>query len=355
MKNKIINTILFSTLFTYPAYSNEESKPLTINAFVDTYYAYDLLRPIDNERKYTTQPLRHNEFNINLAYIATKYNSDNIRGNIALATGTYVESNYILETPLLRNIFEANAGYKIIDNLWIDAGVFPSHIGIESAISKDNWNYSRSLISDNTPYYLSGLKLTYNPYNDLLFSFLLVNGWQNIKDNNDEKSIGTQIQYKINENINFNWSTFIGNEINKTSPSLIRFYNNLWLIYELFPYLKFSASFDLGIQQKDNSFSRFDFVTGASILSRLSLFDDKLFISGRLEFYSDPNQIIVSTKSPNGFQTIGGSINFDYNISKNLMYRIEFRTIKSIDNIYPSINGLSNTDSFIVTSISFSL
>src|SRR5690606_6742924 len=37
-------------------------------AFVDGYYAWDFNRPRALDRAYTTQPARHNEFNVNLAY-----------------------------------------------------------------------------------------------------------------------------------------------------------------------------------------------------------------------------------------------------------------------------------------------
>jgi len=37
--------------------------------------------------------------------------------------------------------------------LWIDAGIFGSHIGIESAVGKDSWNSTRNISADNSPYY----------------------------------------------------------------------------------------------------------------------------------------------------------------------------------------------------------
>jgi hypothetical protein len=45
----------------------------TVSGFVDVYYAYAFSRPPSRERSYTTQPLRHHEFNLNLAMIDLKH------------------------------------------------------------------------------------------------------------------------------------------------------------------------------------------------------------------------------------------------------------------------------------------
>jgi hypothetical protein len=52
----------------------------------------------------------------------------------------------------LKNIYEANVGISLNkkNNLWVDAGVMPSHIGFESAISMDNWYLTRSLLAENS-------------------------------------------------------------------------------------------------------------------------------------------------------------------------------------------------------------
>ena len=51
------------------------------------------------------------------------------RANIALAVGTYMNANYAAEPGVLKNIYEANAGVKISNNknIWVDAGILPSH------------------------------------------------------------------------------------------------------------------------------------------------------------------------------------------------------------------------------------
>ena len=64
----------------------------------------------------------------------------------------------------------------------ITAGIFTSHIGFESAVSKDCWTLTRSILADNSPYYESGARLTYTSNNNKwLISALALNGWQRIQ------------------------------------------------------------------------------------------------------------------------------------------------------------------------------
>ena len=113
-------------------------------------------------------------------------------------TGTYANSNLAAEPGVLKNIFEANAGVKISKKkkLWIDAGIFESHIGFESAIGKNCWNLTRSISADNSPYYESGIKLSYTSDNEKWFlSGLILNGWQRIQrvNGNNTPAFGHQL------------------------------------------------------------------------------------------------------------------------------------------------------------------
>ncbi len=130
--------------------SAQDSARTSFSGFVDVYYNYCFLnRPSSlNDRSFTTQPLRQNEFNLNLGMVDAKYQGSSLRGRFALQTGTYVESNYGAEPSLLKNVLEASVGTQFGEHVWVDMGIFPSHIGLEGALSKDNWNYSRSLLAD---------------------------------------------------------------------------------------------------------------------------------------------------------------------------------------------------------------
>src|SRR5262249_33661250 len=156
----------------------------------------------------------------------------------------------------------------------------------------------------NTPFYESGLRLSYSTGNSKwYFAALVLNGWQRIArpDGNNTPAFGTQITYTPNQKISFNYSTFIGNDKPDTL-SQMRFYNNLYGI--LNPTEKFSITigFDYGIEQKTNEESGSHNLYSPVAILRYK-FTDQIAVAARGEFYSDKNGIIIATGTPDGFQT----------------------------------------------------
>ena len=157
---------------------------LTVSGYAELYYQYDFNKPSDNNRPgFVYSHNRHNEFNLNLGFVKAGYSADRVRANLAIGAGTYMNANYAAEPGVLKNVYEANAGIKLgKKNLWLDAGIFPSHIGFESAIGKDCRTLTRSIAADNTPYYEAGAKLSYgSPDGKWSLTALALNGWQRIK------------------------------------------------------------------------------------------------------------------------------------------------------------------------------
>ncbi|KAF5272975.1 hypothetical protein FQR65_LT17253 [Abscondita terminalis] len=93
--------------------------------------------------------------------------------------------------------------------------IMPSHIGWESAIGKDNYTLTRSLAAENSPYFETGVRLSYTTDNGKWYlSGLVLNGWQRIAkpEGNQSISFGHQVTYKPSEKITLNSSSFIGND-----------------------------------------------------------------------------------------------------------------------------------------------
>ena len=157
---------------------------LTISGYAEAYYQYDFNKPADNNRPgFIYSHNRHNEFNLNLGFVKANYAAERVRANLALGAGTYMNANYAAEPGVLKNIVEANVGIKISKkkNVWIDAGIMPSHIGFESAVSKDCWTITRSILAENSPYFEAGAKISYTTDDGKwLLSGMALNGWQRI-------------------------------------------------------------------------------------------------------------------------------------------------------------------------------
>ncbi|MCS6796550.1 MAG: porin [Raineya sp.] len=346
--------LLISTLSAQFYTDSLKNWKIETSAYVEAYYVFDFARPENNERgSYVFNHKRHNEFNVNHGIIETLVHSEKVRGHIALMIGTYSQYNLANEQELIRNIYEGNVGFKISHkhNLWLDAGIFSSHIGFESAISKDCWTLTRSLLADNTPYYEAGLKLTYTSTNERwILKGLLLNGWQRIKrlEHNSMPSFGTQVQFIPNKKITLNSSTYIGNEGTDTLKKM-RFFHNFYGIFEFSKHWGLIVGLDIG-GQNDEATQETNFWHASSTMLRYKLNQHWAFC-GRAEHYWDRASIFII--SPNGavkgFRAWGFSLNIDYAPTENMLVRLEGRNFMSVDEIFV-LNRKFSRNNFLIAS-----
>src|ERR1700748_1815413 len=135
---KTILTILFLGFALFAgAQDTTHNAKLVFSGYAEIYYSHDFNDPPDHNRPpFVYSYNRTDEVNLNLGSIKAAYTDDNVRANRAIMAGTYANANLAAEPGVLKNIYEANAGIRLSKqvNLWLDAGVFSSHIGFESAV-----------------------------------------------------------------------------------------------------------------------------------------------------------------------------------------------------------------------------
>lgn len=347
-------------LFTFiPFTVGAQEIPLKIGGFIDTYYAYDANSPKNHEREFTTQPVRHNEFNINLAYIDFVMKQDKMRGRLALQYGHSVTKNTTSEPhdgptsgPQDTKVFqEAYVGVKMGEKTWMDMGIFLGNIGAESWISKDNWTYSRALSLDYVPYYSSGVRFEHELSKTQSIQFQVLNGWQNMSENNQGKAIGMQYKSKIEDTLTFTYNNFFGDEeVVGTKPRFRAYHNFIfqWLYSEKWHFL---GTFDVGHQSQQENDDVDAWGSTAITVRRILKENRKLAI--RAEYYLDPHQANVITNTPHGFRVISLSTNLDQEIQENVLWRNEIRGFYSEDKIYPrGLKYKNRLDGFFATSLS---
>ncbi|MGI4749900.1 MAG: porin [Janthinobacterium lividum] len=359
MKYWFFTAILFLATFFVQAQDSVKNKSnLTISGYAELYFGYDFNKPPTNNRPgFVYSHNRTNEVNLNLGFIKAGYDNGAIRANLALMAGTYANANLAAEPGVFKNVFEANAGIKLSKtaNIWVDAGIFASHIGFESAISKDCWVLTRNIASDNTPYYESGAKITYAT-NDgkLTLTGLYLNGWQRIyrQNGNSQPAGGVQVYYKPADKITLNYSNYLGTE-GADSVRVRRFYNNFYGIFQLSKAFGLTAGFDYGIQQKAKNSNDYYNILSPVVIARYQ-FTNKWALAGRIEYYQDKNGIIIASSTPNGFKTTGCSLNVDYAPVSNAVIRLEGKMYDSKDAIFVRVGNAVNTSPLLTASFAVS-
>ena len=336
----------------------EKKNPFTISAYGEIYYLHDLNKPINNTRPpFVYSHNRSNEVNINLAYIKGNYTVDRLRANLAIGAGTYMNANYSAEPGVLKNVFEVNAGVKLSAsrNLWIDAGVMPSHLGFESAIGKDNWTVTRSMLADNSPYFETGARLSYTTNNEKWYLALLyLNGWQRIQraDGNSTPAFGTQVTYKPSQAVTINYSTFIGSD-KPDSIRQMRYFQNLYSIIQVSKKFGITAGIDVGLEQKNKGGKQYNHWYTPILIMKYAP-DTKNSVTARAEYYDDANGVIINSVHENGFSTFGWSINYDKTLFGNMMWRLEVRNLLGKEAYFNKAdNTLSSNTTFFTTALTF--
>jgi hypothetical protein len=320
---------------------------------VDVYYSYAFSHPLGGTRPYFVSYNRDNEVNLDLAYIRIQYQSDRIRGSFSPGYGTYMNANYAAERQTLQNILEAYIGIRIFKNkdIWLDAGVFSSPYTTETAYSFDQLNYTRSLGADNTPYYLTGAKLTVPCGTKWTAYLYLLNGWQVIESQHDPLDFGSQLEFKPNERWDINWNTYIGNESSIQNPGYRnRIFGDLYATFN--PSAKWSLSADgySGWQRRyeDTGIMRMRQWWNVNFCARY-LFLPSQSISARLEYFDDRYDVLVKpvTAAP-GYTLSSACLGYNLSIADEAMIRFEGRYFFSSYGLWPLRNQTdANNDTWL--------
>lgn len=292
---------------------------------------------------------RHNEFNINIALLRAKLEYENVYASIALHAGTYVEDNYAAEK--IKYLNEAFVGlyFDKLKKHSLEVGILPSYIGFESATTASNLTLSRSILAENSPYFMTGIKYNFKPSDKWTFVALLTNGWQRIAKPNKEvaPSFGSQIVYKPSGDATFNWSTFVGKEFNGTGFAM-RYFSNLYYDQKWNAKWRTIAGFDIGNQELSNKQS----ATWLSpvFIAQYSI-NPKWQAAFRTEYYQDKENVIIATSD--AFEAFGFSFNVDYVPNSKVKLRNEARYINSKNNVFADASSLVPSTLFWTSSLNF--
>jgi hypothetical protein len=341
--------------------SADSGPRVSLGAYLDTYYAWDVGRPSNFDRAYTTQPARHAEFNINLAFVEASLAGPRYRARLALQWGTSVQANYAGE-PRIGGISgpsvsqflqEATVGYQLGRTLWVDGGIFFAHTGFEGWISRDNLAYSRSLMADFSPYYETGVKLTWAASSAVTAQVVLVNGWQNISNYNTPPAAGVRVDYAVSPRVTLSYDNFVGNVAADSLAPQVRFYQDFMAQFNPSSRWQVAAAAAIGVQSRSTTTGGSATWYGASLFAKYHP-TPRLGIVARIERYADPNQVIVRTGLPTSFQTNSASLGLDVALAPPLLWRTEVRAFRSRGAVWPTNRAGQYTpdDGFAVTSLS---
>ena len=352
-------TAAIGVSFLYSFIGNAQVKDTTASfkfgGYADVYYAYytDSVG-VKNYQKFPAISPRSNIFGLNVLQLTAQYTSSRIRSSVALFYGDIPASAW---SPVFNFIQEANVGYRLAKKLWVDVGLFKTHIGTEALLPKDNITSSLSIITVYEPWFQSGIKLKYSPTDKLSFCFHLLNGYNTFVETNNKKSVGVGVIYKLGDKGNIAYYNLMGDETpDRIKTSHFRILNNLAFNYDITDRFKLSV----GIDYISQTHSRIlDSTKTASIYSAIVTMRyqliKKLGIYGRWDMYNDQDGVLSGRIVDTNFQSTGYIMNgitagLEYKVTENSYIRLEGRQLIMNPNqaIFYSNGQLSNQRSEIM-------
>ncbi|MBI1222531.1 MAG: outer membrane beta-barrel protein [Bacteroidetes bacterium] len=297
----------------------DTSGRLTISGYVSVYYAsYTDSAGAGGYHAFPTVSPRGNAFGLNIAQLSARYHSDRLRGIMTLQAGDIPQSSW---SPHFNNIQEANLGFRIVKNLWFDAGFFRTHIGLESIQPRENIAMSLATTTYYEPYFMSGAKLTWYVTSKWYLQVNAFNSFNTFVENNKNKAVGVSSYYEPNDKLSITLNTIFLDDSPINSPrKKMRSYTNLYMIYRG-KKLELGAECNVGSQTQtnlqDTSKSAMMFSSLLALKYHLNTFWS---VYGRGEYFDDRNEILTGPIENGNHKLVGLDI-------WGLTYGVEYKPI----------------------------
>jgi hypothetical protein len=129
-----------------------------------------------------------------------------------------------------------------------------------------------------------------------------------------------------------NWSTFLGTN-DPDSTRRMRYFSNLYAVYSWKNNFTLTFGFDYGLQQKEKGSETYHHWYNFTAIGKMAL-SDKLNAAFRVEYFKDYNLVVMQSFNGQPFEVYGSSLNFDYQVNQNLLFRIESKLLVSPNELF---------------------
>ena len=287
-----------SLLFAAGTGATEAAAQLDVSGSVDFYYAY-YLNKVDPQGMRTFDQ-EHNAFTLGLAEVVLQREptaQSRIGGRVDLSFGPTAELVSSFEPDpaygdgpeIFRNLQQAYISVMANDRVTLDFGKFVTPMGAEVIETHSNMNYSHSVLFGYAiPLYHAGLRVAYQASEQLSLAGYVVNGWNNVTDNNADKSFIASAILTPNEQVSWAGNFMVGKEgdFGGTPDEDLMWVFDTTLSFAATEMLTLMANFDYGSQAEALGGGDPAKWWGIAAYARLQAQDDWA-LTGRVEYLDD--------------------------------------------------------------------
>jgi hypothetical protein len=327
----------------------DPEKTFHVGGYVELFYAYSFARPGNGIIEGRGGDARHNTFTLQNAVLDTGFHAHDLLGRIALQSGQWPSTYYGQEPSLpgtqstgasdqglWRFIQRATVGWQVDERVLLEGGLFVTSFGLESMAVKDNWTWSRSNISVRLPNYMTGLRATWHVTGRLDLSTGVVNGWNRVVDDNDEKTLYLSTVYRFEEKFTGSLSYYGGVERAGGAPEgrAWRHGTEGFVQIDATDWLGVAAHAAAGLEHTRFGGARW---AGGALLARVKAGEHFSFAARGDALFEDQGANALGASSPilsDAGRIVSETVTADYHPVKGLSIRLEYRHDQSDDDLY---------------------
>lgn len=312
--------------------SQAQDKPWTmgdikVNGLVDAYYSYNFNNPASGFNTLRNFEVKSRQFSLNMAELSLSKDPDPIGFRVDLGFGRafdVINASDPGGRDIQRYIQQAFVSVKPKNwgGFQMDFGKFYTSVGAELTENIYTWHYGRGYLYTNGPYYHMGLRITKPLSNSFTAGFQLVNGWNNVEDNNSGKTMGFTTAW-TGKKIAWLTNTYVGPEKTNTNVGWRQIYDT---VINLTPSDKFSGYIDY-YHGRENEASGVKGSPAADWdavgLSGKFQMNTANALAFRYEYYSDHDGFSTGYGSKLNLQEITAT--YEYKWMEGLLTRLEYR------------------------------
>lgn len=308
-----------------------------LGGFVDVYYNFYSTKTNGAYRNFDVE---HNAFTPAAAqvWLAKAPTADSRVGfKTKLAFGPAAKMVHFAEPDSpLEEVQEAYVSYLAPagKGLQVDIGKWVTQHGAEVIESKDNWNYTRSILfAWAIPYYHSGVRMNYTFSDKVAFGANISNGWNNVSENNTGKTLGLMLTLKPTSSVSFMQNYMVGPE-QGGDDSPVRHLYDATLSYTATPKVSMMLNYDYGKDSVDG-----DSVNWQGIAAYLKYqANSKFAIVPRVEWFKDSHGFSTGTAQ----KLKEFTLTFELKPVDNFWWRLEYRGDFSDQDVFETSSGGSS-------------
>ncbi len=303
-----------------PAWS---AGPIDFSGLVDGYYSLNFNHPASRTNVIRNFDVRANSFSLNMAKVTMEHGPDPIGFRMDFGFGRSFDIFHATEplkdgASIMRHVMQAYVSVK--PEKWkgfqFDFGKFYTSAGAELTETHLNWNYSRALLYANGPYYHFGARVSKPLTSYWTGGVQLVNGWNNVEENNSGKTIG--LTSALNgKKVSLLNNYYAGPEKSQGVPGMRHFMDTVLLLN---PHEKasFYVNWDVAVDKSKVLGNQNWWGIGMAGKFQVT---PSIAISPRYEYYNDIDGFITLT--PQRLQEFTATV--EYKMQKGFLTRFEYR------------------------------